>query len=56
VPLALNDTGTTLVNTPLPINILANDSDVNTGQTIFVSNINGIAIVTGTDQSIPVSG
>ena len=52
-PVAVDDAWTTEVNTPIAIDLLPNDSDVD-GDTLTVETINGVAITHGTPQDITV--
>ena len=55
LPVAVNDTYTTVEDTPVALTPLLNDSDVD-GDALSLQSINGVALTPGTAQSIAVSG
>lgn len=52
-PISLDDSTSTPANTPVILNILSNDIDLD-GHPLTITSINGVVIVSGTTQIIPV--
>lgn len=52
-PVAVNDVASTVAGTPVTINVLANDTDVDAGAVLTVSAINGLPIVVGQTVAVP---